>query len=46
MSKIRYSFNDVNLFDKSHWPKMNDFFMEYLPKFENAFQSQIDNLKS
>lgn len=41
MSRIKYVLNDVNLFDKSHWPKMNGFFVEYVPKFENVFKNEI-----
>ncbi|WP_289037706.1 DUF4268 domain-containing protein [uncultured Zobellia sp.] len=41
MSRIKFMLNDVNLFDKSHWPKMNEFFVENLPLFERAFQPDI-----
>lgn len=45
MSRIKFELQDVNLFDESHWKKMNQFFIEYLPKFENAFRPFIQNLK-
>lgn len=41
MSRIKSMLNDVNLFDKSHWPKMNEFFVENLPLFEKAFKQEI-----
>lgn len=45
MSRVKYEKTDVNLFDKSYWDEMNDFFVTYLPKFEEAFQPVIKNLK-
>ncbi|WP_373516994.1 DUF4268 domain-containing protein [Pricia sp.] len=44
MSRIKYVLDDVNLFDKSHWSKMNTFFLEQLPKFEEAFAQEISKL--
>lgn len=46
MSRVKFELQDVNLFNESHWGKMNQFFIDYLPKFENAFTSTIRNLKS
>jgi hypothetical protein len=45
MSRIKYEMVAVNLFDKSRWSKMNDFLINYLPKFEKAFQPYIKKLK-
>ena len=45
MSRIKYQLNDVNLFDKADWETMNQFFIEYLPKFENTFREPVKNLK-
>lgn len=45
MSRVKYDLQDVNLFNESHWDKMNEFFIQYLPKFENAFKPFIKNLK-
>lgn len=45
MSRIKYEMGAVNLFDKSCWSKMNDFLINYLPKFEKAFQPYIKKLK-
>ena len=44
MSRIKYVLDEVNLFDKSHWAKMNKFFVEHLPQFERAFKELIFNL--
>jgi uncharacterized protein with ParB-like and HNH nuclease domain len=45
MSRVKFELQDVNLFNASDWEKMNDFFLTYLPKFENAFQPFIKNNK-
>ena len=45
MSRVKFELQDVNLFNDNHWEKMNQFFIEYLPKFENAFRPFIKNLK-
>jgi hypothetical protein len=45
MSRIKYEMNDVNLFDKSDWEKMNEFLATYLPNFEKAFKPVIKNLR-
>lgn len=44
MSRIKFMLNDVNLFDKSHWPKMNEFFIGHLPRFENSLKNKISQL--
>lgn len=45
MSRVKFELQDVNLFNDNHWGSMNQFFLEYLPKFENAFRPFIKNLK-
>jgi uncharacterized protein with ParB-like and HNH nuclease domain len=45
MSAVTFKLEDVNLYDENHWQRMNQFFLEYLPKFENAFIPFIKNLK-
>jgi uncharacterized protein with ParB-like and HNH nuclease domain len=45
MSRVKFELQDVNLFNDSHWDRMNEFFIKYLPKFENAFRPFIKNLK-
>ena len=45
MSRIKYELQDVNLFNEDHWERMNQFFVDFLPKFENAIQLYIKDLK-
>jgi len=45
MSRVKFELQDVNLFNDNQWERMNQFFVEYLPKFENAFRPFIKNLK-
>jgi len=45
MSRVKFELQDVNLFIDSHWERMNHFFVEYLPKFENAFRPFVKQLK-
>jgi len=45
MSRVKFELQDVNLFNDKHWERMNQFFLEYLPKFEAAFRPFIKNLK-
>ena len=45
MSRVKFELQDVNLFNESDWKKMNDFFVLYLPLFENAIKPFIKNLK-
>jgi hypothetical protein len=45
MSRVKFELQEVNLFNETDWEKMNDFFVLYLPKFENATQPFIKNLK-
>lgn len=44
MSRVEFALQDVNLFNDNHWKRMNQFFVEYLPKFESAFRPCIKNL--
>lgn len=45
MSRIKYQLDNVNLFDKNDWDKMNEFLITHLPKFEEALQPAIKKLK-
>lgn len=45
MSAVTFKLDDVNLFNEKHWARMNQFFIEYLPKFENAFSRYLKNLR-
>lgn len=45
MSRIKYEMSGVSLFDENDWDKMNQFIIDYLPKFESALQSEIKKLK-
>jgi len=45
MSRIRIEEQGVNLYNESDWERMNAFIVSNLPKFENALQPYIKNLK-
>ncbi len=45
MSRIKTEQQGVNLFNETDWPSMNEFIILNLPKFENAIQPFIKNLK-
>ena len=45
MSAVTFKSEDLNLYNDNHWERMNQFFVEHLPKFENAFGPFIKNLK-
>jgi len=45
MSRVKFELQNVNLFNEAHWEEMNAFFVNYLPKFENAFQPFLKNIK-
>ena len=45
MSRIRFDLHEVSLFGENHWPSMNEFFIQHLPKFEQAFSPYIKSLK-
>lgn len=44
MSRIKYEIKDVSLFNEDTWEEMDSFFIDYLPKFEKAFESNIKSL--
>ena len=45
MSRIKTELHGVNLYNETDWTKMNEFIVLNLPKFENAIQPFIKNLK-
>jgi uncharacterized protein with ParB-like and HNH nuclease domain len=45
MSAVTFKLEEVNLYKENNWPRMNQFFIEYLPKFENALKPYLKNLK-
>jgi uncharacterized protein with ParB-like and HNH nuclease domain len=45
MSRVKYELQGMNLFNENHWEDMNQFFLENLPKFENALKPFIKMLK-
>jgi len=45
MSRIKIELQGVNLFNEMNWTSMNEFIVQNLPKFENAIQPFINNLK-
>jgi hypothetical protein len=45
MSLIKIVEEGVNIFNESDWPKMNEFIVTNLPRFETAFSPFIKNLK-
>ena len=45
MSRIKIELQEVSLNNESDWSKMNDFFVNNISKFENAFEPFIKNLK-
>ena len=45
MSRVIFELEGVSLFNEADWQKMNDFFVQYLSKFESAFQPFIKNSK-
>ena len=45
MSRIKFELQDVSIFNEADWKKMNDFFVLYLPKFENAIKPFIKDLR-
>lgn len=45
MSRVKSQLDDVNLFEPNDWDKLNAFFVETLPKFEEAFRPSINQLK-
>jgi len=45
MSRIKFELHDASLFNEIHWPRMNEFFIQNLPKLEQAFAPHIRSLK-
>lgn len=45
MSRIKFELQNVNVFNDTHWDRMNDFFVTFLPKFEKALHPSIKNLE-
>lgn len=45
MSRIRIQLDNVSLFEKQDWSKMNNFIIEKLMLFKNAFEPIIEKLK-
>ena len=45
MSRIKFELPGVNLFNDTNWPRMNEFLIINLPKFETAMMPFIKNLK-
>lgn len=45
MSRVKYELQDVNLFNKDDWGKMNQFLIKYLPPFEEALRPAIKRLR-
>ncbi len=43
-SRIKTELYGYSLFNEEHWPRMNEFFIENLPRFEKAFQELISRL--
>lgn len=44
LSKVRFVMPDLNVFDESKWDEINDFFITYIPLFENAFKVYVSRL--
>jgi hypothetical protein len=45
MSQIKIEMQGVNLYNENDWTSMNEFIVTNLPKFENAIQPFIKNLR-
>ena len=45
MSRIKYENKNLNLFNVNDWDEMNQFFVEYLPKFEMAMRDCVKQLR-
>lgn len=45
MSRIKYQLDGVNIFNQEDWPTINNFFVDFLPKFESAFKPTIHLLR-
>jgi len=45
MSRVKIVIEDVNIFNDDDWRPMNNFLIDRLPRFENAFLGHIDRIK-
>ena len=45
MSRIKVQLENVNLYDEATWQKMDEFFVDNLPRFEKAFSPFMKQLK-
>jgi hypothetical protein len=43
-SRIRYSDEGVDIFNRDDWQKMIDFFVRYIPPFEKAFEKMVKDV--
>lgn len=44
-SKIKYEIGNLNFYNKDDWATMIQFFVEFLPKFEEAFKPHIEGIR-
>lgn len=44
-SQIKYEIGNLNIYNKDDWTTMIQFFVEFLPKFEEAFKLHIEGIK-
>ncbi|MBL8025262.1 MAG: DUF4268 domain-containing protein [Fibrobacteres bacterium] len=44
MSRIKFDLPNVNIFNEDDWPKMIEFLVAYVPKFEAALKKHIQEL--
>src|SRR5690606_34832963 len=44
-SKIKYEIGNLNFYNKDDWDTMIQFFVEFLPKFEEDFEPHIEGIK-
>ena len=42
MSRVKFEYPDVSVFQEDDWGKMIDFMKVYVPKFEAAFKSVVE----
>jgi len=45
MSRIKTELSGVSILEENDWEKLNQFFIENLPKFEIAFKAQLSKIK-
>jgi hypothetical protein len=44
MSRIKLELINVSIFNEENWPKMFDFMVDVVPKFERLFKNPIQKL--